>query len=66
MSINTIIMTCKFYILKCARLKKQLKFFEYENYLTKIYNEQLVLAKTEMYFNKFIKNYPILAALCGT
>ena len=27
MSINTIIMTCKFYILKCARLKKQIKIF---------------------------------------
>ena len=40
MSINTIIMTCKFYILKCARLKKQLKFFEYESYLTKIYNRK--------------------------
>ena len=33
MSINTILMTCKFYILKCARLNRQLNVFEYESYL---------------------------------
>ena len=66
LSINTIIITCKFYILKCERFNRQLKLFKYKNYLTKIYNKQLMLARTEIYLNKFIKNYSILTATCGT
>ena len=63
--VNIITITGKYYIFKCARSNRSLNFFEYEKYLRNVYNEQLLLAKTEILVEKFSEKWSVLIKLCN-
>ena len=65
-SINVLIITAKYYILKCARSNKSLSFFEYERYLQNIFNEQLMLSHFNMSTHTFLKSWSMLAQLLNS
>ena len=64
-SVNIITITGKYYIFKCARSNRSLNLFEYKKYLSNIYNEQLLLAKTEMLVENFFEKWSVLIDLCN-
>ena len=51
-------MTCKFYILRCTRLNKQMSFDQ-----TK---EWAMVAQADMWFDTVVKQFSILMSLCST
>ena len=61
--VSIIIITLKYYIFKCARSNRSLNFFEYEKYLRNEYNEQLLLAKIEMFVERFSEKWSVLTKL---
>ena len=65
-SINVICITGKYFIFKCARLSRNLNFQDYKKYLETVYTEQLMLARLEMYTDKFLKNWSVLTRILNS
>ena len=63
--VNVVIITGKYYIFKCARLHRALNLLKFEIYLRNVYNEQLMLAKTEMCLERFLRKWSLLTMLLG-
>ena len=61
--VNVTVITGKYYILKCARSKGSIDFHAYEKYLRNVYKEQLMLARMEMYAEKFSNKWSLLNEL---
>ena len=62
-SINVLTITGKYYIFKCARLNRNLNLVDYKKYLERVYDEQLMLARLEMYSDKFCKKWSVLTRI---